>query len=77
MSYNTYTIYKNDGTKQILYGTYIEDALDNAGFSMDQVIEQICHYRKGFSNELEFIDGKWKPRSTINVNTQLNEFNKN
>ena len=57
--HNVYTFFKSDGTKAVLYGYTPQDALDNAGFSLDDVIENIRDYRKGFSDELVFINGKW------------------
>jgi len=57
--FNVYTFYKADGTKIPLYGYTPQDALDSAGFSLDDVTENIRDYRRGFDNSLVFINGKW------------------
>ena len=62
--FNVYTFYKSDGSKQLLYGTTVENALDNAGFSTEWITENIRDHRKGHDDSLEFLNGKWQPKLT-------------
>lgn len=64
--FNSYTIYNVDGTKQILYGTSVENALDNAGFSNSYIANHIRDWRKGFDYSLDFVNGKWQPKESKN-----------
>jgi hypothetical protein len=77
--YKVYTVYKADGTKIPLYGTGIGNALDNAGYDLDYVTENIRDYREGMDNSLEFINGKWheKIKPEIKVKIDNYEFNAN
>lgn len=55
-------VYMANGTKQPLYGTTIENALDNAGYSLEFIQENVRDHREGFDDSLEFIKGKWYPK---------------
>ena len=76
--YKVYTVYKTDGTKVPLYGTSIGNALDNAGYGLDYVTENVRGYREGMDNSLEFISGKWHERTKpeVKVTIDNHEFNK-
>ena len=64
--FSVYTFYKADGTKQLIYGSSVENALNDAGYSTKWIAENIRAYRKGFSNDLHFINGKWQSKETKN-----------
>ena len=73
-----YTFYKSDGTKQLLYGTSSENALDNAEYSVSTIAETIRGFKEGFDDSLEFIKDRWVEKSNKNkIKIEENEYNKN
>lgn len=74
--FSPFTIYRSDGTKQLLYGTSIEDALSNALYSDEWVAQNIKDYRKGVDNSLTFVNGKWESNHKQNK-IPVHEINQN
>lgn len=77
--FKLYTFYKSDGTKLPLYGTTAESALDAAGFSTEQIVEQLKFCRPGMDDSLVFVNGKWQKREVpdVRVDIKQEQFNKN
>lgn len=77
--FKIFTFYKSDGTKLPLYGTSAENALDGAGFSTEQIIEELEFCRLGMDDSLEFINEKWRKKQgpEVKVNIDTEEFHQN
>lgn len=77
--FKVFTFYKSDGTKLPLYGTSVENALEGAGFSIEQIVNELKFCRSGMDDSLEFINGKWQKKQApdIKVKIEQDEFNKN
>lgn len=57
--FKAFTFYKSDGTKQVLYGSNPQDAMNGAEWDLDYVVTNIRDYREGFDNSMVFINGQW------------------
>jgi hypothetical protein len=77
--FKLYTFYKADGTKLPLYGTSVENALSEAGFSTARIAEELKHCKLGMDNSLEFVNGKWQTKKKPEVKVKIDnyEFNSN
>jgi hypothetical protein len=60
----------------------VGNAMDNAGWNLEYVTENVRDYREGFDNSLVFINGKWhqndpQERKEPVVDIPLYTYNKN